>query len=1088
MSQLKIYRASAGSGKTYTLTREFIRLLFHDPYDYRHILAVTFTNKATAEMRQRILRKLFELARPGTSTPDYLQELKSELELTTEQVSQRAALILRLLLHDFSRFSVSTIDRFFQQVMRAFARDAGLQPGFRTELDHRMVMTQAIDRVVLEMDMKGHEALKKWLLDFAGDKIAEGKSWNINREISKFSEEIFKEAYQSVAGSLSEKLADRTFMSGYLGKLYQIIRNYEKQIKEYGEKALKIIENHNLDIQNDFNGGSRSKVLVFKKMADGEQYNPEQVYALQGNIGAFQRKTNSSALNEAIEKACQNGLLDVIDEIIHFFAEQNRDYYTAKAIVKNFYTLGIINDVNQKIQEVSREQNVFILAGTNLLLSRIIQEDEAPFIYERTGARYAHFMIDEFQDTSSLQYANFKPLIKNSLAGDDFSMLVGDVKQSIYRWRNSDWNLLAEQAEQDFHTFGSEVFTLDTNWRSSARVIGFNNDFFSFAASALQAQLLHKIPEETDPQTIPEELQRKIIEAYTDVEQKTAPHQPEDQGHVRFQFLQGENKTDFQEEATRASIEHIAYLLDEGYSTSDICVLVRKKDEGIAITNALLSGEYHPKGAPLPVISNETLKLNSSPAVLFIINHLKYIQNPEDKVLEAFIRLHWERSKREEEDSFNASEVFHDRRNLPTWEEHLEFLNNHKQLPLFDLANELIRLLPVEIRKEQGLYIQGLLNHINDFSSKEAADLELYLEEWENRGQNETVVVPEQQEAIRVMTIHKAKGLEFPAVVMPFCNWELDAGRQRNLMWCKPSHPPFNELDLVPVNYEKSLLESHFMTEYLDEQMHQYIDNLNLLYVAFTRAENSLTGFCQKKKKEPTELGTVSDLLWFHFQTNEGKDDFPGQWDDEQDQFITGTPKIQKKEEKPSEIAPANRLFHTETLPPLETQPFRQRISIHHESSEYFRGEDDETGTKYGKVMHSLFELIESRDDLDSALKRMWFEGKIDENEWSEIKADMEKWLALPEVQNWFDGSYRVLTEKPILHGSIKRPDRVMTGQEETVVVDYKFGKTNASQHQNQVREYMEKIEKMGHSSVKGYIWYVPYNEVVSIEKTPDRS
>ncbi|MFO8001226.1 MAG: UvrD-helicase domain-containing protein [Marinilabilia sp.] len=1087
MSQLKIYRASAGSGKTFTLTREFVRLLFHDPYDYRHILAVTFTNKATAEMRQRILRKLFELASPPEGEiPDYMEELKSEMAFTDSQVRQRAGLILRLLLHDFSRFSVNTIDSFFQQIIRAFARDAGLQLGFRTELDHQQIMTQAIDRVVLEMNMKGHEALKRWLLDFAGDKISEGKSWNINREISSFSEEIFKESYQSVAGALSKKLGDRDFMKEYLARLQQIIQNYEQKLKDLGEEALSIIQHRQLDIDKDFNGGSRSKVQVFKKLAEGEKFKEEQIYALQGNLDAWQRKNNPSHLNDAIEGACNGGLFRIIDDIVKHFRDHSRDYKTAKAIVKNFYTLGIINDVNQKILEVSREQNIFLLAGTNQLLSRIIREDEAPFIYERTGTRYSHYMIDEFQDTSSLQYANFKPLITNSLSGNQFAMLVGDVKQSIYRWRNSDWTLLAEQVEKDFATFGTDVSTLDTNWRSSAHVIAFNNSFFKNASSALQAQLLHKLPEDPDRNSLPEGFEQKIMDAYRDVVQKTAPGQPDESGHVHFKFLEGENKETFREKAIQASVSHIAGLLENGYSTSEICVLVRKKEEGIAITNALLSGEYHPNGKSLPVISNETLRLNSSPAVLFIINHLKFIQSPDDKVLEAFIRLHWERNKREEENRFDASEVFHNTKTEKTWEEHLEFLSNKKQLPLYDLADELVRLLPFEIREEQGLYIQALLNHINHFSAQEAADLELYLEQWENSGQFDTVVVPEQQEAIRVMTIHKAKGLEFGAVVMPFCNWELDAGKQRNLLWCRPASPPFDALDLVPVNYEKSLLDSHFMKEYLEELMHQYIDNLNLLYVAFTRAEKSLTGFCQRKKKEPSELTSVSDLLWFHFITNGPKDQLPGEWDEESEEYHDGSLAIEKSEQQNTrQPTPPDREAVTCPLPPMETHAFRERISIHMESGEYFSDNDEESGTTYGKVMHRLFEMIETRDDLDDALKTLWFEGKIDEKEWSDIKPLMEQWLNHPDVQHWFSGTYRVLTETAILHKDIRRPDRVMFGDRETIVVDYKFGESDASKHHSQIKDYMNKISQMGHPNVKGFIWYVPQQTVVPIGEDP---
>ncbi|WP_291862123.1 exodeoxyribonuclease V subunit beta, partial [Marinilabilia sp.] len=796
---------------------------------------------------------------------------------------------------------------------------------------------------------------------------------------------------------------------------------------------------------------------------------------------AWQKKSNPEHINKAIEGAFNSGLNALAGDYISLKEQREKDYQTAKAIVKNFYTLGIINDVYQKILDVSREQNVFLLSGTNHLLTRIIREDEAPFIYERTGTRYHHYMIDEFQDTSAMQYANFRPLINNSLAQNHFAMLVGDVKQSIYRWRNSDWTLLAGQVEKEFDTFGTIVNTLDTNFRSSANVIAFNNSFFQHSARALQAQLLQKSDGNAGSSN---GIDTKIIDAYHDVAQLVAPKNQENPGHVAFRFFEAPNKEDFREQAIEASVEQVVNLLDNGFAPADICVLVRKKVEGIAITNALLSGEYHREKKPLPVISNETLRLNSSPAVLFIINHLKFILAPDDKVLEAFIRLHWERHLRELDlKNFDASDVFHNPQKAATWQQHLEFIENKQQLPLYDLADELTRLIPEEIRSEQGIYIQALLNNINSFSSQEAANLNLFIDEWEKTIQFESIAGPENQEAIQVMTVHKSKGLEFKAVVLPFCNWELNDERLQNLLWCKPQTAPFNELDLVPVNYEKSLVNSHFSGEYLEELMHQYIDNLNLLYVAFTRAELSLTAFCQKKKTLPKELGTVSDLLWFHFEARESDhNELPGNWDAVKQEYQLG--EIFKEPEKKGEDKQLSesRPLITCQLPTMQTFPFRERIAIHLESDEYFDDEKEESGITYGKVMHHLFEMMETREDLDDALKTLWFEGKIDEQEQAVIKIKMEEWLNHPDVKAWFDGSYTILPEVAILHQNIRRPDRVMLSDAETIVVDYKFGKAVTSKHQMQVKGYMNKIKEMGHSNIRGYIWYVSQKEVVRVD------
>ncbi len=1082
MPQLNIYRASAGSGKTYTLAREYIRLLFQNPLDYRHILAVTFTNKATAEMRQRILQKLFELGSEDFPKPDYLEELRAELHFSTAEVGQRARLILGLLLHDFSRFSVSTIDSFFQQIIRSFARDAGLQMGFRTELNHQMIMLQAIDRVILEMDMPGHESMKRWLLDFAEKKITEGKSWNISWEINSLSEEIFKEAYQSVAGELAEKLSDKAFMNSYLHKLHHIVNGYEQQLKQYGEEGLMIIQKWGLDIHSDFLGGSRSKVRLFYKLANGEAVDDAHMDALMNNPDSWRKKSDPLHRIQAIEGAFNDGLNRLLHLIIESRQKEGRDYHTARAILKNFYALGIINDVNQKIEEVSREQNIFLLSGTNHLLTRIIQEDEAPFIYERTGTRYAHYMIDEFQDTSTLQYANFKPLIANSLAEGHSTLLVGDVKQSIYRWRNSDWTLLADQVEDNFKTFGTQGHTLDTNWRSLANVIHFNNAFFSHASQALQTQLTGKIPEDLKAEPEIALIQNKITEAYHDVVQKIPTKKADDIGRVSFQFFEADNKDDFQEKATQAAITHIETLLNNGFRSSEICVLVRKRDEGIRISKALLSGTYHSQRESLPVISNETLQLNSSPAVLFVVNHLKYLQNPDDKVLETFIRLHLQRYLNHAGESvFDASQVFHDSHNTKIWEAHLAFLSSRQQMPLYDLTDELVRLLPASVREEEGLYLQSLLNSVNAFSNREPADLNLFLDEWDKTGQFDTVMVPESQEAIRVMTIHKSKGLEFRAVVMPYCNWELDSVRLRNLLWCQPSKAPFNELALVPVNYERALVESHFVNEYLEELLHQYIDNLNLIYVAFTRARESLAGFCHKKNSK--ELITVSDLLYSHLSTaHSHAETSVGEWIEEENTFLLGNFLEFNASYEDSTSDTGRHTFATRQLSTMETYPMEERVEIHLESADFFDDDAREKGVIYGKVMHHIFEMIETRDDLPRALKQLWFKGKIDAREVQTISHDINRWLAHPQVQNWFDGTYKVLAEVAILDKTIRRPDRVMIGSNRVLVVDYKFGKANHHLHESQVREYMIKIKEMGYENVEGYLWYVPFEEVVRVD------
>lgn len=596
MSQLKVYRASAGSGKTYTLTQEYIFLLFKKPENYRQILAVTFTNKATAEMRSRILSTLNNLAHQTMGTPEHMVDLQNKFKLTTAEVRQKASLLLGLLLHDFSRFSISTIDSFFQKVTRSFAREMGLPIGFRLELETKHIMLQAIDQLILEMDAPQHKAMKEWLIDFARERMEQDNKWNISQEIQHISREIFKEKYQANAALLSRQIKDKNYLNAYKSALQEIISNVDQQIKGLGEQGLELITKFNLDLTEDFQGKSRTKVKVFERMAQlNDHLNLSKFEVLLESPEKWTRKDSPPEKKMAIEAAYQEGLHAILLQAAETIAQKSKDYYTAKLILKELNALGLIHDVYEKMMQLCREQNIFMISGTNYLLTRIIDNNETPFIYEKTGTRYAHYMMDEFQDTSTLQYLNFVPLVNDSLASDNYALMVGDVKQAIYRWRNSDWNLLAEAVEKDYNRFGVQLNTLDTNWRSSADVIRFNNDFFKLAASTMQQQFNSLVPEDISGHEALLAMQSKISSAYFDVEQKASPKAGQLGGQIYIQLIEAANKESYFDSAIPCAVERIVALMEGGYRLSDICVLVRNNKEGVEITNALLSGLHHPR-------------------------------------------------------------------------------------------------------------------------------------------------------------------------------------------------------------------------------------------------------------------------------------------------------------------------------------------------------------------------------------------------------------------------------------------------------------------------------------------------------------
>lgn len=1080
MSQLKVYRASAGSGKTYTLTQEYLFLLFEKPDNYRQILAVTFTNKATAEMRSRILSTLNNLANQTQGTPEHLLDLQNKFKLTAAEVRQKAKLLLGLLLHDFSRFSISTIDSFFQKVTRSFAREMGLPIGFRLELETNHIMLQAIDQLILEMDAPQHKSMKEWLIEFARERMEQDNKWNISQEIQHISREIFKEKYQANAALLSKQIKDKNYLNAYKSALQEIVANIDQAIQTIGKQGLSLIKKFNLDLSDDFQGKSRTKVKVFERMSQlNDHLNLSKFEDLLEHSDKWTRKDNPPEKNSAIEAAYHEGLHAMLLRAAEIIAEKSKDYYTAKLILKELNALGLIHDVYEKMMQLCRDQNIFMISGTNYLLTRIIDNNDTPFIYEKTGTRYAHYMMDEFQDTSSLQYLNFVPLVNDALASNHYALMVGDVKQAIYRWRNSDWNLLAEAVEKDYSRFGVDLNTLDTNWRSSADVIRFNNDFFNLAATTMQQQFNSLVPEDIAQSAELSALQSKISSAYFDVEQKASPKAGQLGGQIYIQLIEAANKEAYFDSAIPQTVQRIAALIESGYDLSDICVLVRNNKEGVEITNALLSGLHHPHGISLPVISNESLILSKSEAIKLIIEQLRYVQNPENELSGAFIRLHLFKQPKGESpiNSIDLTKPFHGLKEKSNWEAYHQKLMSYREKPVYDLVESLIALLPQSLKTLHSVYIQSFMSLCLNYINQETADLNQFLDYWDRKGSASSLSIPDNQEAIRVMTIHKSKGLEFKAVVVPFANWEMNNLSHRDLLWLSPKTAPFNAVALVPVSGAASLAQSHFAEEYLDETLHQYVDNLNVTYVAFTRARESLNIIGQIKKREKADsFKQIGDLLYL-FATRGSKD----VWDEENliyeaDHRVASVRTTVKKEEK----------YRPEM--DIEGKPFEhvplgnQRARIHMESENFFNTEGGQQ-VNHGKIMHQLFEHIVRMTDVDKALAILQFEGKIEGDEIADYKNTVQTWLKNPAVLRWFDGSFTVKTEAGILSANVKRPDRVMIKENEVVVVDYKFGQQKHPSHHAQVRNYMQLLKNMNYQKVSGYLWYAEKDEVVKVDE-----
>ena len=569
---LTVYRASAGAGKTHKLTGEYLTLLFTGPGAFRRILAVTFTNKATDEMKTRIVDELYNLASGRKS--DYVELLKSAYSLTEIQVRKQAAQILIDILHDYSAFNISTIDLFFQQTKRACTREIGLQGGYGIEMDQELVLTTAIDNLLSDLEKPESKDLLGWLLRFAEDKIESGGEWNLRKDIMALSREVFKESYKAFSEAVGRDIEDKKALEDYKNELYGIIRSVEATAKELGERGLAILNKYGLKV-TDFKGGSRSPLTLLDRLVQGEMKEPSATFiGLADNLDGCFTKTVSLGTRQIIGCAFEDGLNDCIKGIISLFGNLTA-YNTAREIVRYYYTLGILTDVSRQIAAYREEKNVMLIADTTELLSKVIEGSDAPFIYEKTGTHVDHYMIDEFQDTSGMQWNNFRPLIEESLAHSRDNLIVGDVKQSIYRFRNSDWKLLDEQVQADFSPEVVHEETLKDNWRSCRNIVEFNNALFTTLPGVLQAVYNEALSVSSLSEEQRAAFFTKIMSAYDKSFQQGPPPFMQKDGHVRIEFLSGDNEKDWKEEALGRLPGVLEKLQDNGYALKDIAILVR---------------------------------------------------------------------------------------------------------------------------------------------------------------------------------------------------------------------------------------------------------------------------------------------------------------------------------------------------------------------------------------------------------------------------------------------------------------------------------------------------------------------------------
>jgi ATP-dependent helicase/nuclease subunit A len=1060
---LKIYSASAGSGKTYKLTGIYLANLFKSRYSYRRILAVTFTNKATAEMKSRILENLHRLAKGEPS--DYLEGLKKTTEREESWLRQEAGEILNSILHDFSRFSVSTIDSFFQKVLRSFAREAGLHSGFNIEIDHTVILSEAIDEMIASAAKD--EQLKNWLITYAISNIDEEKSWNLKDGITRLAEELFKEKYKILSEEERSLLENKNFLLSYIDRIRTIRSDFESSLRTYGARTMKLFSDYGLSDEMFYQKG-RGIPGFIRNLAVGKITNPN-TYVRE--ITGENPRWSSSAIDPHLESAIDNGLETTLKDAVNYYDHGIRSYNTAVAILSNIYALGILSDVLQNVRVLANAGNSFLLSDAGEVLHLITKTDQSPFIYEKIGTKFENFMIDEFQDTSRIQWNNFSHLVDNSMAEGFDNLVVGDVKQSIYRWRNSDWRILGQELAEmiDGDRFLSEP--LAVNWRSRSNIIEFNNELFTIIPGIIDNDL--------NQYSLPVSFKKLYSEA-----QQTDPGRKPG-GYVKISFIDDSKENSWKDVVAAELPVIIESVQDNGFKASDIGIIVRDSREGAFILKSLVT---YANNCPSDkkehynynIVSNDSLLLSNSPVICFIISVLKVVNENCDMISRAAM-LRFYLLSRGDKNSDSVSLMVDTIERVSTgifpagYETLLESIG---QLTVFEAIEHVIGFFGLGSFQHNMAYLNTFQDYVIGFAGSGNSDIPAFIEWWETTGVRKSVVLPANEDAMRILTIHKSKGLEFKVVIVPFISWDLDhPPHSHPFLWIKPDVEPFNELGIVPVKYGKDITETIFESSYNEEKYSVYLDNINLLYVAFTRAKDVILGFAPDKQGTDNTISGVLKRAFLSDTADLEKNNFEliRGFDREKMFLEVGEMPFNIDENVEKNGLPVNRYTVNHNMGSL-------KLKLHGEN--YFSAERKAVRERinYGKLMHEVFEGINRVEDIAPAIRKLVLEGKLPENESYALNERITGLISDPGVADWFKPDNEVFTEAAILlkTGETRRPDRVIFRNGKTVVVDFKFGEEH-DRYADQVNHYRRLLGDMGYDNIEAYIWYVDRNKIVSV-------
>jgi ATP-dependent exoDNAse (exonuclease V) beta subunit len=1032
-----IYDASAGSGKTYALVKEYLKIILTSPKNdaYRNILAITFTNKAVHEMKSRIVGSLSEFAKenPSSKAQELMQDVSVDTELSISQIKTKSQQIIKHIIHNYAAFDISTIDKFTHKVIRAFAHDLNLPMAFEVSLDTENLVIEAVDAIIAQAGED--EILTNLLVDFTMEKTDDDKSWDISREILETGKLVLNENNRNEIAHFQDKSI--TEFLEIKKKLAGICDELEKETITLGNEAAAVIEQKGIDLKSFSRGTFPNHIASIQ----AGKFNPKNKMFREPDDIAINKTAQDRDLIEAIIP----DLLSVLSKVYALFEK----IYFYKAFLKNITPLSLLNTVSNELAKIQQEQNILSITEFNALIHREIQNQPAPFIYERLGERYRHFFIDEFQDTSEMQWQNLIPLIDNALSGQDeygdkgTLMIVGDPKQSIYRWRGGKAEQFIELSKDQnpFNNPDKKVTQLEYNYRSYSKIIEFNNSFFKLLANEFQHLDYKDLYENHSHQK---------------VNSKTG-------GYVNISFLpdntESEEALDKTEMYIRATLDTINQVLERGFEYEDIVILTRKRGQGIAVANYLTE-----QGVPL--LSSETLMIQNATEVRFIIHLLKYLKNSSDIDAKAhflhYLALHAQDHLPVHDFIAKGKEIVQETE-FENWllqfNLDLSFQNLRKK-SLYESVEIIVsKFLKPTLRASS--YVQYFLDIVLERDIRNQAGVADFLDFWDKSAEKFSIPSPEGTNAVRIMTIHKSKGLEFPVVIMPFA--EEDYSR-------KPKDKLWLNAEEATVGLPKVLIDNSSAVEgfgedalelYTTKKQEELLDNINVLYVALTRAEEQLYIISSKNLSSKGEVPKnnmcaffINYLIALGFYK-----------EDKLEYEVGNSAKLSLVE---------NHEDSTKSIPSVAEVLNPKNIKIAQREALMW-GTHQQKAIEYGNVIHEILSFVKTQKDIDLAVTKALENGLIQNAQKEVVYQTILTIVKHESLINHFAEGNQVLNEQTIIQkeGRTIKPDRmVITPDKKVYLLDYKTGVRN-SKYETQLSNYQAAIEEMGYQVVEKIIIYI---------------